>query len=236
MKVAKFREMDIKRNIESLQAEVRKYGAKLIAVSKTQPPEKIREAYDAGQRIFGENKVQELLGKHQLLPADIEWHLIGHLQTNKVKSVVPFVSMIHAVDSEKLADEINKQAARSNRVVPCLLQVHIASEETKFGFDRDELLRFIRQVSLAKYTGLSIRGLMGMATFTDDKEKVRGEFRTLKLLFEHIKQQQIASIDMTELSMGMSGDYSIALEEGSTLVRIGTSIFGERQTINPPAT
>jgi pyridoxal phosphate enzyme (YggS family) len=186
------------------------------------------EAYDAGQRLFGENKVQELLTKLPLLPTDVEWHLIGHLQTNKVKSIVPFVSMIHAVDSDKLAEEINKQGSKINKVVKCLLQVHIASEETKFGFDREELLRFVKDPKTVGYTHISIQGLMGMATLTDNQEQIRREFRTLKQLFDDVKEQQLPGIAMTELSMGMSGDYRIALEEGSTLVRIGSSIFGKR--------
>jgi PLP dependent protein len=223
--------MDIKRNIELIREEVSGYGARLIAVSKTQPTEKILEAYQSGQRLFGENKVQELLAKQKELPTDIEWHLIGHLQTNKVKSVVPFVSMIHAVDSEKLAGEINKQAMSARRVVRCLLQVHIAKEETKFGFDRDELLRFIGQPKLASYKHISITGLMGMATFTENKEQIRQEFRGLKQLFDHVRSLKVPGVEMTELSMGMSSDYQIALEEGSTLVRIGTSIFGERNVI-----
>jgi len=234
--VAKFREMDIKRNIELIRAELKGSGAKLIAVSKTQPVEKILEAYHSGQRLFGENKVQELLAKRELLPPDIEWHLIGHLQTNKVKGVVPFVAMIHAVDSEKLADEINKQAMKAGRIVPCLLQVHIASEETKFGFDRDELLQFIRQPRLSDYTHISFRGLMGMATLTEDKEQQRREFRSLRLLFEEVRAAHSPALGMTELSMGMSSDYTTALEEGSTMVRIGTSIFGERRNINQDKT
>lgn len=233
MEVAKFREMDIKRNIDLIRAKVQGYGAKLVAVSKTQPAERIMECYAAGQRIFGENKVQELLSKREHLPADIEWHLIGHLQTNKVKSVVPFVAMIHAVDSEKLADEINAQALKAGRVIPCLLQVHIAREETKFGFDRDELLRFVQQTKIQAYKHIAIKGLMGMATFTDDNEQVRREFRDLKHLFDEVKAT--VTPPMTELSMGMSADYQVALEEGSTLVRIGTSIFGERNLINKPA-
>jgi len=230
--VAKFREMDIKRNIELIQAELNGFGARLIAVSKTQPVERIMEAYRSGQRLFGENKVQELLAKQPLLPHDIEWHLIGHLQTNKVKNVVPFVAMIHAVDSERLADEINKQAMKAGRIVGCLLQVHIATEETKFGFDRDELLRFIRQPGMSNYTHISFRGLMGMASLTGDKEQVRREFQDLKRLFEEARNVHSPAIAMQELSMGMSSDYHIALEEGSTMVRIGTSIFGERNAIN----
>ena len=236
MEVAKFREMDIKRNIESIQSELKGTGAKLIAVSKTQPVEKIMEAYRAGQRMFGENKVQELLAKRPLLPSDIEWHLIGHLQTNKVKSIVPFVTMIHAVDSERLADEINKQAMKAGRTVDCLLQVHIASEETKFGFDRDELLSFLRHPGISDFTHISFKGLMGMATLTEDEDQIRREFRGLRQLFDEARKVQSPALAMSELSMGMSGDFAIALEEGSTMVRVGTSIFGSRNTFNSTQT
>jgi pyridoxal phosphate enzyme (YggS family) len=201
--------------------------ARLIAVSKTHPPELIQEAYDAGQRIFGENKVQEMASKYEVLPKDIQWHLIGHLQTNKVKYIAPWVNLIHSVDSPRLAEEIDKQGRKAGRVIPCLLQIHIAKEETKFGFDRVELLDFLK--NLKGFTGLSIEGLMGMATLTDNQEQVRREFRELKNLFEEIGKMNLpASVRMKELSMGMSGDYKIAIEEGSTMVRIGTAIFGKR--------
>lgn len=222
--------MNIKRNIESVLSELKGSGAKLVAVSKTRPPEEIMEAYAAGQRIFGENKVQELLAKRPELPDDIEWHLIGHLQTNKVKSIVSHVAMIHGVDSVRLALEINKQAVNAGKHVQCLLQVHIAEEETKFGFSPDELLQFITSTSVQSLANIQIKGLMGMATFTEDKDQIRKEFRGLRKLFDEIKSRQVPGIEMTELSMGMSSDYKIALEEGSTLVRIGTSIFGERIT------
>lgn len=222
--------MDIKRNIDSIRERLTGTTARLIAVSKTQPVEKILEAYDAGHRMFGENKVQEMVAKQAVLPSDIEWHLIGHLQTNKVKQVVPFVSLIHSVDSEKLLIEIDKQAARIARVVPCLLQVHIASEETKFGFDPAELLAMARDGRLARYKNVAVRGLMGMATLTDDREKIREEFRSLKTLFDQLSALKVPGLDMQELSMGMSSDYEIAVKEGSTLVRIGTAVFGSRFT------
>jgi pyridoxal phosphate enzyme (YggS family) len=230
LKLAKFREMDIKRNIESIIAQLSGTQARLVAVSKTQPLEKIREAYDAGHRMFGENRVQEMVTKHAALPADIEWHLIGHLQTNKVKQIVPFVSLIHSVDSEKLLAEIDKQGAKASRVVPCLLQVHIAREETKFGFGPEELEAFVGSGRILKYANAAIVGLMGMATLTDDREKVREEFRGLRVLFDKLKASRAQGLEMKELSMGMSSDFEVAVQEGSTLVRIGTSIFGTRIT------
>lgn len=209
--------MSIKRNIDSIVSGLRD-GCRLIAVSKTHPPGLVQEAYDAGQRIFGENKVQEMMAKYEVLPKDIEWHLIGHLQTNKVKYIAPWVSLIHSVDSAKLAAEIDKQGKKVGRVIPCLLQVHIAKEETKFGFDRDELLKFLKDFNLSN---VEVKGLMGMATLTDNTEQIRSEFRQLHDLFAEIG-------NLKELSMGMSSDYKIAMEEGSTMVRIGTAIFGAR--------
>jgi len=209
--------MSIKRNIESITSELHP-GCRLIAVSKTHPPELIQEAYDAGQRVFGENKVQEMVAKYEVLPKDIQWHLIGHLQTNKVKYIAPWVSLIHSVDSSKLAEEIDKQGKKVGRVIPCLLQVYIAKEETKFGFDREELLDFIKNFKL---TNIRIEGLMGMASLTGDTDQIRSEFKTLHDLFVEIG-------NLKELSMGMSSDYKIAMEEGSTMVRIGTAIFGKR--------
>lgn len=217
----------IAETLNQLHKELAPTGCRLIAVSKTQSVEKIREAYAAGQRLFGENKVQELTDKHAQLPGDIEWHMIGHLQRNKVKYIAPFVGLIHSVDSLRLLEEINKQGEKIGRVIPCLLQVHIAAEETKFGFDRAELLSALPEIK--KMNWVAVKGLMGMATFTEDAEKVRGEFRHLKEIFEEIKNTAATdNIEMKELSMGMSGDYRIAAAEGSTLVRIGTSIFGAR--------
>ena len=218
--------MEIRKNINFYRGEIEQHQAKLIAVSKTHPAEKIMEAYDAGQRIFGENKVQELNGKYEILPKDIQWHMIGHLQTNKVKFIAPFVSLIHSVDSEKLLAEINKQAEKAGRIIPCLLQVHIAEEETKFGFDDNEVFSFVND-KLHAYKHVDVQGLMGMATFTDNQDQVRKEFRHLKSLFEKIKSVS-GTAALKELSMGMSADYKIALEEGSTMVRIGSALFGGR--------
>lgn len=221
--------MSIQENLVGLVKEIPR-TCKLIVVSKTQPLEKIREAYDAGHRDFGENRVQEMGPKYEVLPHDISWHLIGHLQTNKVKYIAPFVSLIHSVDSPKLLVEINKQASKILRIIPCLLQIHIAEEETKFGFSEQEVLELINSSSLKGLQNIAIKGLMGMATFTDNKEQVRREFRSLKTLFEKLKKQVLPeSVKMQELSMGMSGDFTIALEEGSTMIRVGTAIFGQRK-------
>ena len=214
---AKVIKMSIKTNIESITSGLRP-GCRLVAVSKTHPPALIQEAYDAGQRVFGENKVQEMVAKYEVLPKDIQWHLIGHLQTNKVKYIAPWVSLIHSVDSSKLAEEIDKQGKKAGRVIPCLLQVHIAKEETKFGFDKEELLKFLRE---SKLDNVKVEGLMGMASLTDNTDQIRREFKMLHDLFVEIG-------NMKELSMGMSSDYKIAMEEGSTMVRIGTAIFGKR--------
>lgn len=203
--------------------------ATLVAVSKTKPNDAILDAYHAGQRAFGENYVQELVDKQASLPTDIEWHLIGHLQTNKVKYIAPFVSWIHAIDSEKLLAEINKQAAKSNRIINCLLQVHIAVEESKFGFSPDEIKDFCTSLDLAKYPNVSIRGLMGMASFTDDTNIIRNEFQLLKKTFDELKEKYFSSQNnFTEISMGMSSDWPFAIEEGSTIVRVGSAIFGSR--------
>ena len=202
---------------------------RLVAVSKFHPVEMIEEAYHAGQRIFGENHVQEMTQKHELLPKDIEWHFIGHLQTNKVKYIAPFVSLIHSVDSFKLLKEINKQAERSQRVISCLLQIHIAQEETKFGFSFDECRTMLQEEEWKTLTHVQLCGVMGMATFTDDVQEVHNEFRSLKKFFDEIKENYFSNNDaFHEISMGMTDDYPIAIEEGSTLIRIGTKIFGER--------
>jgi len=221
--------MDIKSNIKDLLEELHGSNAKLIAVSKTQSIDKIKEAYDTGQRLFGENKAQEMMSKHQDLPQDIEWHMIGHLQTNKVKYIAQFVSLIHSVDSEKLLEEINKQGIKAGRVIPCLLQVHIALEETKFGFSPEEIISFLFGFAISNFKNIEIRGLMGMATFTENEEIVRKEFNSLKKLFDQLKERELPSnAAMKELSIGMSSDYKIAIQEGSTYVRIGTAIFGVR--------
>jgi pyridoxal phosphate enzyme (YggS family) len=222
--------MSIRNNIEIFRTELTSKGCKLIAVSKTQPIEKIQEAYVGGQRVFGENKVQEMTSKYEsTLPKDIQWHMIGHLQRNKVKYIAPFVSLIHSVDSPRLLDEINKQGEKFDRVIPCLAQIYIAHEETKFGFDETEFLEFLKSSDFKNMKFIQIEGLMGMATFTGDQQQVRTEFRRLKSFFDKLKSMSLpANVEMNELSMGMSGDYKIAVEEGSTMVRIGTAIFGER--------
>jgi pyridoxal phosphate enzyme (YggS family) len=221
--------MVIKSNIKDLLAELQGSTSKLIVVSKTQSIEKIKEAYDAGQRLFGENKAQEMMAKHLELPHDIEWHMIGHLQTNKVKYIASFVSLIHSVDSMKLLEEIDKQGKKAGRIIPCLLQVHSATEETKFGFDAEEIVSLLHAPAVSNLKNIEIKGLMGMATFTENQEVIRMEFRSLKKLFDDLKYGQLPpTATMKELSMGMSSDYKIALQEGSTFVRIGTAIFGER--------
>jgi hypothetical protein len=201
----------------------------LVCISKFHSEEAILEAYNAGEKVFGESKVQELIAKQEKLPKDIEWHFIGHLQTNKIKFLIPFVKLIHGVDTIKLLIEINNQAAKNQRVIDCLLQVHIANEDTKFGFSEIELLDFLRSDARATLQFINIRGLMGMATFTDDEAQVRKEFNGLKLLFEKIKTEfpnQLQQFNV--ISMGMSDDYKLAIEEGSNMVRIGSRIFGNR--------
>ena len=201
----------------------------LVAVSKTKPVADLQIAYDAGQRIFGENKVQELTDKFEVLPKDIEWHFIGHLQSNKVKYIAPFVSMIHAVDSLKLLKEINKQAKNNDRTISCLLQFHIAEEESKFGLNLEEAQQILSSNEFVELQNISVVGVMGMATFTDDEDQVREEFRTLENYFHVVKSHFFKYNDAFEhLSMGMSGDYKIAIEEGSTMIRVGSSIFGSR--------
>ena len=197
----------------------------LVAVSKTKPVSDLMEAYEAGQRIFGENKIQEMAEKWEQMPKDIQWHMIGHVQTNKVKFMAPFVSLIHGVDSLKLLQEINKQGKKNNRIIDCLLQIHIAEEETKFGLDEEELASLVSSNEIQELKNIRIVGLMGMATFTDNKEQVKKEFTHLKSIFD---QTKINNAKFTILSMGMSGDYQLAIECGSTMVRIGSSIFGGR--------
>lgn len=226
--------MDIKTNMDLLNRELRPAGVRLVAVSKTHAPERIREAYEAGQRIFGENRVQELVPKYEALPKDIEWHLIGHLQTNKVKYIVPFVSLIHAVDSLKLLQEINKQGGKINRVVPCLLQVYIAQEETKYGWDRAELLAAVQQGLFRDLPFVDIRGLMGVASLTDNVGQIEAEMQLLEDLFHELQHLTLpANMKMKELSLGMSSDYRIAMRHGTTLVRLGSAIFGNRNYPKP---
>ncbi|MGB6150798.1 MAG: YggS family pyridoxal phosphate-dependent enzyme [Pricia sp.] len=217
--------MSIKENIQKIKNTLPEHVT-LVAVSKTKPESDLQEAYDAGQKILGENKVQEMAGKWENLPQDIEWHMIGHVQRNKVKYMIDFVSLIHGVDSFRLLKEINKRAKKADRTVDCLLQMHIAEEDSKFGLDTEELYEIIDSEAFENFENVNVRGLMGMATFTDDKDQVRREFKQLKSIFETLKAK-LPEIDI--LSMGMSGDYEIAIEEGSTMVRIGSSIFGARK-------
>lgn len=217
-------------HLATLQEELKNGGARLIAVSKTKSKEQIMELYEQGQRAFGENKVQEMVDKYESLPKDIEWHLIGHLQTNKVKYVVPFVHCIHSVDSLKIAREIQKEAQKVDRHVKVLLQMHIAEEETKFGLDKKELIDILDYYTQGNLlNNLNIQGLMGMATFTDNEVQIRKEFRSLKDTFIFAKESYLLGNSFCELSMGMSGDYKLAIQEGSTMVRIGSMLFGERK-------
>jgi hypothetical protein len=217
-------------NIEKYKAIITELDSKatLVAVSKTKPIEDIEALYNLGQRDFGENYVQELVEKEATLPKDIRWHFIGHLQSNKVKYIASFVHLIHGVDSFSLLKEINKQAAKNNRIIDCLLQIHIAKEETKFGFDSQELHEVTRMIAASDLKNIHVIGLMGMASFSDDKDLVRSEFRNLKMIFDSNAQLSTFNFQLSTLSMGMSGDYTIAVEEGSNMVRIGSLLFGER--------
>ena len=222
--------MAIADNIDQFNQILAPYNARLIAVSKTKPNEDLLQAYEAGQRDFGENKVQELTAKAEALPKDIRWHMIGHLQRNKVKYIAPFVHLIHAVDSPRLLQEINKQALKNERIISCLLQVHIAQEESKFGFDPEELLSFLDSDVLSSLKNIRIAGLMGMATNTSDEKQVEREFKSLKALFDRVRSDyELDQVVMEELSMGMTSDYEIACKQGSTMVRIGSAIFGARK-------
>ena len=201
----------------------------LVAVSKTKPQELLMEAYDSGQRIFGENKVQELVDKHEKLPKDIQWHFIGHLQRNKVKYLAPFVDLIHSVESLRLLKEVNKQGLKNNRVINVLLQFHIANEDSKFGLSMEECSALLESKEYLEMQNVKIRGVMGMATFTKDQEQVRSEFKSLKKIYDDLKSSSLSSEDgFSVISMGMSGDYEIAIEEGSNMIRIGSTIFGAR--------
>ena len=220
--------MSISSEIERLNKELPS-TVKLVAVSKFNPSEAIMEAYQAGQRVFGESRPQELLQKVQELPRDIQWHFIGHLQTNKLKMVLPYAALIHSVDSERLLMEINKYAVKNNLKVKCLLELFVAQEETKQGFSKEELLQLMDKLQQEPLEGVEICGLMGMASFVDDEQQIRGEFAALKQAFDQIREKYISTHpNFNELSMGMSGDYGIAVEMGSTMVRIGTTIFGAR--------
>ncbi|GHS96538.1 YggS family pyridoxal phosphate enzyme [Bacteroidia bacterium] len=220
--------MSISSRLNQLKTELPEQ-VRLVAVSKFHEATVIREAYDAGQRLFGESRVQELLPKYEQLPQDIEWHFIGHLQLNKVKQIAPFIDTVQSVDSVKLLEELNRQAGKFNRKIKVLLQVHIAREEHKFGFSFDEMADLLPSGIQEQLTHVTITGLMGMATFTDDKEQIREEFASLSAFFSKVKKQYFAgNTHFNELSMGMSDDYPIAIEEGSTMIRVGTKIFGPR--------
>jgi len=220
--------MSIQSNIQNIRQFIPS-DVKLVCVSKYHPNEAIEEAYSCGERVFGESKVQEMCGKYETLPKDIEWHFIGHLQSNKIKSIVPFVSLIHGVDSFKLLTEINKYAEKANKKVNCLLQVHIAQEETKFGFSERELIEVLSGNEWENLKNVQICGLMGMATFSNSENQVRAEFKTLKNLFTKLKADFFPTEDsFKEISMGMSADFKLAIDEGSSMVRIGSSIFGNR--------
>jgi pyridoxal phosphate enzyme (YggS family) len=222
--------MSITDNIKRLKSEMDILNVTLVAVSKTKPISDLQEAYDAGQRIFGENQVQELVEKFEALPKDIEWHLIGHLQTNKVKYIAPFISLIHSVDSLKLLQEINKQAEKNKRIIDCLLQVYIADEETKYGLGFDEVIELLRSEEFVALKNIRIRGLMGIATNTDSEKQIKEEFYELDTFFDGITQSYFRKEESFDtLSMGMSSDYNIAIEQGSTMVRLGSTIFGERK-------
>jgi PLP dependent protein len=222
--------MSIAQNIQHINDSLTGTSARLIAVTKTKPIEDLQAAYEADCKIFGENKVQEMVQKWEILPKDIQWHLIGHLQSNKVKYMAHFVSMIHSIDSLKLLQEVDKQALKANRVVDCLLQIYIAQEETKFGLSQEEALEILDSDEFKVMKNIRIVGVMGMATNTDNQAQIRLEFRGLKTFFEALKVQYSATdnLQLTEISMGMSGDYLLAAEEGSTLVRVGSAIFGSR--------
>ncbi len=221
--------MSISKNLNNIKSQLPEHVT-LVAVSKTKPVADLMEAYDTGQRIFGENKIQEMTDKWEVMPKDIEWHMIGHVQTNKVKYMAPYVSLIHGVDSLKLLQEINKQAAKNNRVIDCLLQVYIAEEESKFGLDEQELDEILNEIQQNKenYKNIRIVGLMGMATFTENQNQIEKEFKHLKTIFDKYKKLNTEHCQLNTLSMGMSGDYQLAISCGSTMVRIGSSIFGSR--------
>ena len=219
--------MSIEKNLLSIKSSLPEQVT-LVAVSKTKPISQLMEAYEAGQRIFGENKSQEMAEKWESMPKDIQWHMIGHVQTNKVKFMAPFVSLIHGVDSLKLLQEIDKQAKKNNRIIDCLLQIFIAEEETKFGLDEEELTTLLASPMFQELKNIKVVGLMGMATFTDNQNQIKKEFTHLKTIFDKLKIINTANFQLNTISMGMSGDYKLAIECGSTMVRIGSSIFGGR--------
>jgi len=219
--------MSIQSNLNTIRESLPE-NVTLVAVSKTKPVSDLMQAYEAGQRVFGENKIQEMTDKWEQMPKDIQWHMIGHVQSNKVKFMAPFVSLIHGVDSLKLLQEINKQALKNNRIIDCLLQVYIAEEESKFGLDESELKELLTDVAFKELKNIRILGLMGMATFTENQNQIKKEFTHLKSIFDSIKTNNTSNCQLSTISMGMSGDYQLAIECGSTMVRIGSSIFGGR--------
>ncbi|GAA6765267.1 YggS family pyridoxal phosphate-dependent enzyme [Flavobacterium sp. CGRL1] len=219
--------MSIQSNLNTIKATLPEHVT-LVAVSKTKPVSDLMQAYEAGQRIFGENKIQEMTEKWEQMPKDIQWHMIGHVQSNKVKFMAPYVTLIHGVDSLKLLQEINKQALKNNRTIDCLLQIYIAEEESKFGLDENELNELLTSVEFKELKNIRILGLMGMATFTEDQNQIKKEFTHLKSIFDSIKNLKTENCNLNTISMGMSGDYQLAIECGSTMVRIGSSIFGGR--------
>jgi pyridoxal phosphate enzyme (YggS family) len=219
--------MSIRENLLKIKATIPP-NVTLVAVSKTKPVSDLIQAYEAGQRVFGENKIQEMTEKWEQMPKDIHWHMIGHIQSNKVKYMAPYVSLIHGVDSLKLLEEINKQAQKNNRIIDCLLQLHIAEEETKFGLNEEELIELLQSEIFRNLKNIKIVGLMGMATFTENQTQIKKEFQHLKTIFDNLQQRTTHNLQLTTLSMGMSGDYQLAIEYGSTMVRIGSSIFGGR--------
>ena len=219
--------MSIQENLLKIKATLPSHVT-LVAVSKTKPISDLMQAYEGGQRVFGENKIQEMTEKWEQMPKDIQWHMIGHIQSNKVKYMAPYVSLIHGVDSLKLLEEINKQAQKNNRIIDCLLQLHIAEEETKFGLNEEELSKLLQSEIFGNLKNIKIVGLMGMATFTENQTQIKREFQHLKTIFDNNQQATTDNRHLTTLSMGMSGDYQLAIECGSTMVRIGSSIFGGR--------
>lgn len=223
--------MSIKTNLQNIKKTVPEHVT-LVAVSKTKPVSDLLEAYNAGQRVFGENKIQEMVDKHDTMPKDIEWHMIGHIQRNKVKYMAPFVSLIHGVDNFKLLKEINKQAEKHDRIIDCLFQIKIASEESKFGMTIEEAIAITNSDEFSALKNIRITGVMGMATFTNDKTEVKKEFTLLKSIFNTLKKQKTHNFKPEIISMGMSGDYTLAIECGSTMVRVGSSIFGSREVNN----
>ena len=219
--------MSISENILKIKSKLPE-GVSLVAVSKTKPISDLLEAYNIGQRIFGENKIQEMASKYNEMPKDIAWHMIGHIQRNKVKYMAPFVSLIHGVDSLRLLTEINKQALKNNRIIDCLLQVKIAAEENKFGLSENEVLNLLASEEIKNFQNIKIVGLMGMATFTDNQEQLQKEFEMLKCVFDNLTHRKSSNFNLKTLSMGMSDDYHIAIKNGSTMIRVGSSIFGKR--------